>query len=59
MTVRVLTEPLDESMAEAAEALAAQPAGTAEEWILPDENHTLAEPITIDVSGRLLVLRGG
>lgn len=59
MTVRRLTTPLGPALADAAAALAAEPAGTSEEWILPDENHALAAPVSIDVSGRLVVLRGG
>ena len=59
MIVRRLTAPIAPALAEAAAELADAPAGTEEEWQLPDQAHAIGAAIDLDVSGRRLVLRGG
>jgi hypothetical protein len=56
--VKQLSAPLDTALAAAAVALAAAPAGSAEEWRLPDGTHAFPAGIAIDVDGRTVRLRG-
>lgn len=58
MIVRKLAAPIGPALGAAATALAVAPAGTAEEWQLPDGNHALPADLALDVTGRSVRLRG-
>lgn len=59
MIVRHLTTPLATSLADAQAALTASPAGSEEEWILPDGVSALAGPVSLGDGAYSLRIRGG
>ncbi|MGH2899591.1 MAG: hypothetical protein ACRDMZ_13035, partial [Solirubrobacteraceae bacterium] len=58
MIVKRIAAPVGPALAQAAVDLAAAPAGSAEEWQLPDGTHALAAGLALDVTGRTVRLRG-
>jgi hypothetical protein len=56
--VKRIAAPIGPALVQAAADLAAAPAGSAEEWQLPDGTHALAATLALDVTGRTVRLRG-
>jgi hypothetical protein len=56
--VKRIAAPIGPALVAAAADLAAAPAGTAEEWQLPDGTHALAAGLALSVAGRTVRLRG-
>src|SRR5262249_59410280 len=56
--VKRIATPIGPSLVGAAAELAAAPAGSAQEWQLPDGTHALTGALALDVTGRTVRLRG-